>query len=148
MNKLSMLLAILSLVVTNSAFANFVIGRVDVVVDCSTSLVNGYSLQVTNTEGTPGYFATISHGGVIGSTRLAGPLEVKMSTTNKLTTIVDAATAGHVFKLVINQNKQMNEVAQNPSDYSFKSNSRASFRSPLPSEPNLRMLCQFPVHIM
>ncbi len=146
MNKLAMILAAVLVLAVNSAFANFVPGRVDTVVYCSTTLVNGYSFEVTNVEGTPGYFATISHGGVIGSTRLAGPIEVKMSSKGYVTTLVDVATGGQKLKLEVNQ--KLDPATQSSNPPSFSPNSRLSLHSPLPEEPSIPMYCKFPVHIM
>ncbi len=146
MKKLSMAFAALTLLSVSSAFANFVPGRVDTVVSCSTTLVNGYSIQITSTEGTPQYIANIYHGGVVGNTQIAGPIEVKMTTKGQKTTIVDTRSAGEYFKLVIDQ--QLNPQPQNSNVFTFVPNSKAKLNLQLASEPSLPLYCSFPVHIM
>ena len=143
MNKFSIALAALSLLTFSQAFANFVPGRVDTAVSCTNTLVNGYSVEITNTEGNPADVFKLFRGGVAGYTQIAGPVEVKMTTVNYVTTIVDTATGGEKVKLVIDQN--LNKI---PSNDQLKFNSRARIVLQQADEQDLALHCGFPAHIM
>ncbi len=139
MNKFSIALAALSLVTVSQAFANYLPGRVDAVVVCNTNTVNGITLEVTRQEGSTSYQAAVFHGGVVGNTKVAGPLEVKFTTKNYITTVIDTETAGQKLNLVIDSTLR---------PYHVEFNARTGLNFDLAKASNLQMECLFPVHTM
>ncbi len=146
MNKLLIAVGAISILTASGAFANFQPGRVDTLVSCKTTLVNGYSIDIENVEGTQSYTAHFSHGGTIGQMPVANPIEVKIQYAKPpqtLTTVVDAATGGQNFKLVTNP-----AIVQPQDSLRLHLNAVVNAQLPAFSVQNLSMFCFFPVRPM
>ena len=139
MNKVATTFAVLICIVTVSAFADYHPGRVDTIVSCNAPEVNGYSIQITNVEGTRTLTAAVFHGGIVGPILPSAPtVEVAMTSQNFVTRIVDTSTGGQMFKLIVKQKSGTTPTL----------NSKVSFKLGSTEASNLLMFCKFPAHTM